>query len=509
MITEYFTNLPLSEVALSVNDVQIEKEIIGFKTSYVTGREPISSQLIENEIGISDGSRYRYKKDKTRDIVVTYHLVADTLEIHKRLENKLKSLIYEENSKWIFEDEKDVFFTGTVSDFTGSKLAVSGLIASAGEITIHCSDPYRYSVKEYEIEPSADDGKTILIDYKGTYKAYPILEATMINDNGFIGYVNDRESILQFGSPDEVDGKSYQKSETLVTLVDFINASDDVNGKDVMHPTYGCKGTLTTGTWFGTNFLKFGSKGSTVGSANGGLRTINVPADSNGVVGAKNFYSYIHLLFYAGLMGQTGEMCINYLTSDNKMIAGINWYKTDASGNAAKYELWANGKLLQVYNYTTSHLNSQNPWYWSWGHCDLKKEGGKLTFYWWGNYPSYYIPEVENMECAKIQISIKQWGDRSGNRFMTYAGFDQFTFQKMNVDAWDDVPNKFGKSDILSVNCRSGEVTNRGLPAIDLGAIGNNWEDFYLKPGNNQIRCIYSEWAKQPRFKLKYREVFL
>ena len=32
-------------------------------------------------------------------------------------------------------------------------------------------------------------------------------------------------------------------------------------------------------------------------------------------------------------MGQTGEMCINFLTADNKLICGCNWYKTDTVGN--------------------------------------------------------------------------------------------------------------------------------------------------------------------------------
>ena len=178
---------------------------------------------------------------------------------------------------------------------------------------------------------------------------------------------------LQFGDIEEADGENYKANETLVTLQDFINAEDDVNGTDYMHPLYGAKGKLGTTIWFNNKFLCLKEAGAQVGGANGGLRTVILPADSNGdKSGCKNFYAYFHILFYAGLMGQTGEMCINFLTEDNKLICGVNWYKTDASGNTGHYELVCYnpnkkdtdhqaGKVLKTYDYTTSHLQTQKP----------------------------------------------------------------------------------------------------------------------------------------------------
>lgn len=71
-----------------------------------------------------------------------------------------------------------------------------------------------------------------------------------------------------------------------------------------MHPQYGSNGTLAEHTWFNQKFIGFGTVGTKKGSASGGLRTLVIPADSNGdTSGAQNFYCYFHLLFYAGLMG--------------------------------------------------------------------------------------------------------------------------------------------------------------------------------------------------------------
>ena len=167
------------------------------------------------------------------------------------------------------------------------------------------------------------------------------------------------------------------------------------------------------------------------------------------------------------------------------------------------------GRVLKTYTYMTSHLRKQNPWYWNWGHCDLRKEGSKLTFFYNGSYPSFNIPEIADMKCAKIQIAIKQRGTRSGNKYLTYNGINAFYFQKLHVKKWRDVPNKFAQDCSLIANCSDGSIRMNGLPKPDLGALGNDWETFCLKPGVNQVQCLYSSWAKKPTFKMKYREVFL
>jgi hypothetical protein len=43
-----------------------------------------------------------------------------------------------------------------------------------------------------------------------------------------------------------------------------------------------------------------------------------------------------------------------------------------------------------------------------------------------------------------------------------------------------------------------------------LGALGNDWEDFVLTPGLNQIGIACSEWVENaPAMKVRYRDVFL
>ena len=521
-VEKYYESLPLPDCAVSVNGEYIEEVIRGYMTSSISGRTTFSSDIKSVEIGRMSGERYINKKDKAKPIVISFALVSQDKTKHYANINKINEIFHGENLKIVFKDQDYLYYICNCEsieiqefDATGS-----GVIAAAGQIALTLSDPYKYSTELFEVEPTLDDGFTFSVNYKGNVPAKPLFEATMNSDNGYVSYIDQNGNILQFGNIDEVDKTPYEQNETLLQLDKIISAPDDVGGKDYLHPLYGTKGSLTTTRWFGKTFLRLGTAGEQVGNANGGLRTITIPADSEGVSGAKNWYCYMHVLFYAGLMGQTGEMSVSFLTKDNKLIAAYNWHKGDTTGNTGVFDFIVHnpnvqpndmpqGRVIKQFTYTTSHLHSQNPWYWDWGHCDILKEGSSIRFFYFGQYYSYTIPEIENLECAKIQVAVKQWGDRSGDRLMTYMGFDTISFQKMNVSKWKDVPNKFSKDDVFLVDTNDGTVTLKGMPQHGLGAIGNAWDKFQLKPGNNQIKCVNSEWATKPTYKLKYREVYL
>jgi predicted phage tail component-like protein len=419
------TNLPTE--AMSYNGVYLENEIDGYRTLSVTGRELMESEVKHTEIDGMDGSYYRYKTSPARTITVKYQLRARGSREFREAYNKMNKLLSGEQVKVIFNDESDKYFIGTKTSNTQVDGGSNNVI---GEIEIYCSDPRKYSSTEKEF--TATDGVLNIVN-EGTVPVSIDYEIQATSETGYIGIMST-EGVMQYGKIEELDSETYQQSEHLVSINNFYNCADDTGGTDVMHPQYGSNGTLAEHTWFNQKFIGFGTVGAKKGSASGGLRTLVIPADSNGdASGAQNFYCYFHLLFYAGLMGQTGEMCINFLTADNKLICGCNWYKTDTVGNTGHYEFWANGKMLRNFSYTTSHLHTQNPWYWSWGHCDVLKEGGNIRFFYWGGYYNYYIPEIANMKCAKIQIAFKQWGDRGGNQLMSMMGFDVINFTKNNV----------------------------------------------------------------------------
>lgn len=215
----------LPSEALQINGVYIEDQINGYRTLNVEGREALSPDVVSNTTGVRDGSRLKSKRFPERIITVTYQLIAESNEAFREAFNKLGSILNVEDAELIFNDEQDKFFVGTPCTIGAVD---PGSNAVVGKFEILCVDPFKYSVVEYEAEPTIDDS-SILVDYNGTYKCYPTLEAEFFNENeadaaltgsgdcGYVAFFNENEKIIQLGNPDEADTESYAKSQTLVT----------------------------------------------------------------------------------------------------------------------------------------------------------------------------------------------------------------------------------------------------------------------------------------------------
>lgn len=494
------SNLP-SE-AMNFNGKFLENEINGYRTLTVSGRELIGSEFKAKEIEGLDGTFWKEKYLKPRTIIVKYQINASTNREFRDAYNKMNFLLSGEQVKIYFNDETDKYFIGTK---TSNDEVDGGTNYVIGEIEIYCSDPRKYSTTEKEF--TATDGVLNIVN-EGTVPVSIDYEVQTTSETGYIGIVST-EGVMQYGKIEELDSETYQQSEHLVSINNFYNCADDTGGTDVMHPQFGANGTCAKKSWFGQNFLGFGTVGAKKGNASGGLRTLVIPADSNGdSSGSKNFYCYFHLIFYASLMGQTGEMCINFLTADNKLICGCNWYKTDTVGNTGHYEFWANGKMLREFSYTTSHLHTQNPWYWDWGHCDILKEGGNIRFFYWGGYHDYYIPEIVNMKCTKIQVAFKQWGDRGGNQLMGMMGFDVINFTKNNVSKWRDIPNRYPSGTKITIDGKSSHVYVNGMARPQDEVLGTKY--FKAPVGTTEVKLTCSSWSKsKPTIKARIREAWL
>lgn len=237
--TEISGSAVLPSEALKINGEYIENLISGYRTLTVSGREALSPELFTYEAGVRDGSTLKNKRFPARTIIITYQLIAESNEAFREAYNKLGQILNVEDAELIFNDEQDKYFVGTpsyISEVEPGKNAVEG------EFEILCTDPFKYSVIEYEVVPDLDEG-AMLIDYNGTYKAFPTLSAEFYNeeeasedgetvkeltgrgDCGYVAFFNEDAKIIQLGNPDEVDGtNAYAKSQTLFNST-FKNSS--------------------------------------------------------------------------------------------------------------------------------------------------------------------------------------------------------------------------------------------------------------------------------------------
>lgn len=503
--------------ALCYNGKYLENEIPGYRTLWVTGRELVEADIQEQKINGLDGSIYLNKRYSTRKITVGYQLLAESNKAFRDAFNKMNLLLSGEQVEISFADEIDKYFIGTKSE---SEIPNEGTNSIVSKFEIYCTDPFKYSKTLKEFTPTVNEDGVLECTIKNEGSMSANVEYEVINSqaNGYLGIVSEYGA-MEFGKREEADKELVNFNETLVTLDDFIKATDDVGGKDVMHPNYGTSGKLTIKKMCGDkDWLTFGTQGTKKGSANGRLRTVTIPVDSNGNKGATNFYAYMRVLVWAQKMGQTGEMSVSFLTDDNTFICGYNWYKTDTSGNRAHFDmLWhkpnakssdalhAKGK---TFSFISSHIKTENPFYWDWGNIDIRKEGSKLTFYYNGNNYSYVIPEVENMVCTKIQIACKAWDGRLNDKFMHWMGFDTFNFQKIGVEKWQDVQNRYAKGSTIQIDGENAKIYVNGMPKQEDEIIGTKY--FKVPNGDTVVKFYPSSFVTtQPTIKVRIREAWL
>ena len=230
--------ITLPSEALQINGEYIENVIVGYRTLQVSGRESLAPELDLLETA-QDGARLKNKRYPARTITVKYQLCTESPEAFRQAYNDLGRILNCTDAELIFNDEQDKFFIGTPYKL-GEVPAGKNNVVSTFEIL--CIDPFKYSCVEYEATPALEES-SILIDYQGTHRAFPILQADMYKEDeatedgekvntltgegdcGFVAFFNENEKIIQLGDPEEIDGVTEQQpSQTLIN--NTFNASN-------------------------------------------------------------------------------------------------------------------------------------------------------------------------------------------------------------------------------------------------------------------------------------------
>ena len=536
------TSLPIE--ALQINGKYIEELIPGYRTLSVSGREALSAELSIYETGVRDGSSVKNKRYPAREITVQYQLIAKTANEFREKYNTLAGILNVEEATLIFNDETDKFFVGTPTEIDDVE---PGSNCVVGEFKIFCADPFKYSVVTYEVsasdlqesdgEGNIYSGKAFVTNYKGTYKSFPEFVSKFKTENesdgalerkgecGYVAFFNEDEKILQFGNPDELDGITYGESQELVVSQDFGAESYWKNS----HGTKWVQNTATklvyTETLGGSTSMGIDplfkqylcpSNYSSGTDKFGPSITRTIPADSTGESGAVDGFLEFELLFApsegnAGLK-QVGVFYALLEGEDGTILAGMRIAKFAPGTSEAKIDYYVNGKQVAQSTFSATYSNS------FFGNSTnaikrvyIKKYKKNVTYNMCGERRSYACNDsgFSSKKIAKISFVFLRYKSYEP---IKYNGLYFAKFTKIKNGVTGDAPNTFTSGDVLRVDCKNASVKMNNLATPELGAIGNNWEGFYLKPGINQIGVGYSEWVEEdemPEFKMRYREVFL
>lgn len=454
--------------------------------------------------GHVSGSEFQYLRHGVKTIPMPFYLRND---LGNKVDDLQRILNVSEPKKLIFGNQRDRYYLaipeGTM-DFEQ--------ICAAGTGTINwiIPDGVAHAITEKTFDASEQDGVLSVVIENGGSGDTPVeYDITFRHDSGYIGVVS-QYGAMQFGMPQEVDGTDYQGNDTLISgLQDFLDAPDD-HGTNYMHPNHVMTGTLGYASNSGGIVLESMGTGES-GKWCGGMRTINIPADSSGAVDARNFYCYMNWWFQAGKNGQSGEQSIAFLTADNKVICGYSLYKSDMVGNSAGLEFWLNGRAINTKTFQASSNQNENPFDGPRGNQDIRKEGSNVTFYFGGTYTTVSDPDVENMECAKIQIAFTQYYGRNldpDDQYITRNCLRNLIFQKMNVDKWQDVPNRYSNGDKIQIVGEERKIYKNGMNVTGDEVKGTDY--FQVPPGATLVEFYFSDFCiPLPTVTAKIREVYL
>lgn len=492
--------------AMKWNGVYFENVIPGYRTLYVRGRESIDTEITDVEVGRVSGARYRRKRDSVRVLRVGYQIISASDTAFRNAFNLLNQYLDAEEAKIIFADESDKFFTGTKVSCGSPRPGTNAITA---EIEIQCSDPYKYS--EAETEVTATSG-VASFNYDGTHPAYPVLEITCASNLGFAGAADDTGNVIQIGDPleegaDGTDSFDGDKSVTDVTSTPPTTSNGwTLNGLGAVdHASsnaFNQTGTVNTGTIEGSTAVKTNSWGS--GSAWHGPSIVY-----NIATPAKNATLSWKQLMYASSTSQLGNFHAELETASGQSIASASLYRNSKGSKTAKIDLYIAGKHKKSVSFTMDKTNTYTGT--KSGVNSIDKFGDTITFHLGTKVYTLTDASIEDLTVGRAGFWFGRWASSTvlaancvySATVISHSGSE-------NIKTYTDVPNKFQPGDVITVDCGEGTVYLNGVPKEGIGALGNDYETFTLKPGVNNIAFSCSDWATTaPTYKVKYRKAYI
>lgn len=188
----------------------IESQIEGYKTISVTGREMIGKNVNIVEFEGFDGGLYNYSNYTTRTIRVNYMLESNTSYNLLQKFQKLNYLLRKEQFLFTFNDEKTLFYQGTVQEVDEID---SGRLNVKGSFTILCSDPFKYSSNKELVNTNVVDLTSLNSQYNLRLNRIEIKPTTNLTDLKIDFTGNKKYDIILLGS--------YTTADTIT--LDFIN----------------------------------------------------------------------------------------------------------------------------------------------------------------------------------------------------------------------------------------------------------------------------------------------
>ncbi|MDD3015759.1 MAG: phage tail family protein [Lactococcus chungangensis] len=425
--------------------------------------------------------------------------------------NELKTILNKSSTvRFVFSDDKDWYWDGILdtskinSSYLGADISLEILVPDGIKHAINPKGPYSAT--------QGSDGRySVTVTNEGNVDIPITMTATMNAENGYIGMYTDY-GITEIGNKEEDDTEDYVSATTILNTSNFSEFTR-YTGTNPENSAKGNDGYATIRTEGSTNYFHLSNAGTNNNYWHGASYVYDFPADGTGHVGAKNVYCYFNAVFWAGMMGQTGQIQVLFTDANNHLVMGYDIYKNDTKGNSGVWAALAgdgNGgkKILKINTFQTSHLDKDNPFNKPRGHADIYKNGAKLRYYWFGSYPEFTVPELKDVEITKCYINFYQLANRTGNQLMSYFDLRRMMIRNDSAESIRDIKNRYQPETTVKMTGADSKVYVNGLPKLTEKVDGSNL--FTIPPGETTIYFQCSDWCTTPpTYQIEFTEANL
>ncbi|WP_204122479.1 distal tail protein Dit [Lacticaseibacillus mingshuiensis] len=478
----------------------------------------LSKEAALTSVGRADGSLFNYSRHLANKIELGCHLVSDlsrTNVAHTR-DAILAQLDTDAPARLVFSNDPSRYFSAI---FDGDQ-TYEARYANFTDITLTFTVPdgLAHAVTPKTFTSPTD---TTVVKNVGTAKAWPVLEAQMQSDNGFVGFINPNTGgVLQFGKLEEVDKIPAPSSDKAIAFSMETKPAGATENTGFMQYAYNLNDTSTPNKFDGA--MVYGNLSGDKNSASPGFIAQdwgacwlgpslhadivgNYDDDQTGSFNFSNRYRIPTVTTRMFRIETTLESA-----GDGVMTCILR--SSTIKKNDAWMDMYVNGRQVKSVSINLKKLPLD--------FCELEmqRRGDTATFI-LNTVKSGTTLQIGGMS-VKYSFSIEDFGqvpiDAMTVWFSGYRSVDYFpmgvfwsncSFTWINAAADIDIPNTFSAGDVLTVDTGTHSVLLNGAPS-SLFTIGNQWDKFGITEPETDIQTVVSDWAAQPVTIITLEEAF-
>lgn len=466
----------------------------------------------------SDGSGFLFTRKGVKKIPLPFYNKTGTFEEYDELQ---KALNTEEPKELKFSRAPEKVFyaipTGTMS--------FEALVRNNGKgtITFVISDGLAHAKnsKYFEFKKNAQGVLEAEIINNGSAEISVNYRIKLKHESGYIGIVS-QYGAMQFGKIEETDLVEEKKNVLLAAngKGDFNNWTDGSIFHENQNKRVVTKMSADSNLGGRLGVLPANFTNTVNGAYFGAVKELKLSDQ------AKDWYIWARAWFETGLVSQTGAWCLSVVDSENKFIAGMAIEKSERARNKALVLfLMGDGaggsRVVKSIEFSPTLWVKDNPYSLEGkdqnrNMFDLRKQGDKVTYFWYGGYHSFIESRIKDKQAAKVQFFVGQYkgGNSTINQLVTHHYLNDFSFYKLNVPFWRDVPNRYPTGAELFIDAtgevnpeEKGRLYVNNLLAPDDEILGTDY--FKVPPGKTKVQLLVSSFAEVESARAEIEEAWI